>query len=164
MLLPHFAEQFAANTFAACLAAGHDALRRGHDRDAQATLNALDLVAADVDAAAGTRDARQVADGRFSAAILQVHAEDELAFLFLCLVVGDVSLFFQNAGDLGLQLRGRNIQLLMAGPDGVPDARQKICYWVGQTHSFSFIPRSSAIAETCRNVSTVNSGQWTVIS
>jgi hypothetical protein len=40
----------------------------------------------------------------------------------------------------------------MAGPDGIPDARQKICYWVGQTHSFSFIPRSSAVAETSGNV------------
>jgi hypothetical protein len=39
----------------------------------------------------------------------------------------------------------------MAGPDGIPDARQKICYWVGQTHSFSFIPRSSAAAETSGN-------------
>jgi hypothetical protein len=39
----------------------------------------------------------------------------------------------------------------MAGPDGIPDARQKICYWVGQTHSFSFIPRSSAEAETSGN-------------
>jgi hypothetical protein len=40
----------------------------------------------------------------------------------------------------------------MAGPDGIPDARQKICYRVGQTHSFSFIPRSSAAAETSGNV------------
>jgi hypothetical protein len=30
----------------------------------------------------------------------------------------------------------------VARPDRIPDARQKIRYWVGQTHSFSFIPRS----------------------
>jgi hypothetical protein len=30
----------------------------------------------------------------------------------------------------------------MTRPDRIPDPRQKICYWVGQTHSFSFIPRS----------------------
>jgi hypothetical protein len=39
----------------------------------------------------------------------------------------------------------------MASPDGIPDARQKICYWVGQTHSFSFIPRSLTTARTCGN-------------
>ena len=31
----------------------------------------------------------------------------------------------------------------MTRPDRIPDPRQKICYWVGQTQSFSFIPRSS---------------------
>jgi hypothetical protein len=30
----------------------------------------------------------------------------------------------------------------MTRPDCIPDPRQKIGYWVGQTHSFSFIPRS----------------------
>jgi hypothetical protein len=30
----------------------------------------------------------------------------------------------------------------MTRPDRIPDPRQKIGYWVGQTHSFSFIPRS----------------------
>ena len=78
-------------------------------------------------------------------AVLEVHAQDQLAFLFLGLVVRNVALFLENAGNLGLQLRSRHIQLLMAGPDGIPDARQKICYWVGQTHSFSFIPRSSGL-------------------
>ena len=59
-------------------------LRRGHDDDAKSALHALDLVAADVDAAAGTRNARQVADGSFVVrAVLQVHAQNQLAFLFL---------------------------------------------------------------------------------
>jgi hypothetical protein len=39
----------------------------------------------------------------------------------------------------------------MTRPDCIPDARQKICYWIRKTHSFSFIPRSSAKAETCGN-------------
>jgi hypothetical protein len=39
----------------------------------------------------------------------------------------------------------------MTRPDRIPDPRQKIRYWVGQTHSFSFIPRSSAAAETSGN-------------
>jgi len=43
----------------------------------------------------------------------------------------------------------------MTRPDRIPDPRQKIRYWVGQTHSFSFIPRSSVRRggpETCGNV------------
>jgi len=47
-------------------------------------------------------------------------------------------------------------------PDCIPDPRQKIGYWVGQTHSFSFIPRSSAMAETCGNA--YYSEQWSVHS
>ena len=72
----------------------------------------------------------------------KVHAENQPAFLFLGFVVRDIALLLEDAGNLGLQLRSRNIQLLMTRPDCVPDARQKIGYWVGQTHSFSFIPRS----------------------
>src|SRR5208337_4131797 len=62
--LPHFAQQLAAHAFAARLTAGHHALGRGEDANAQTALDALDLVAADVHAAAGTRDARQIADSR----------------------------------------------------------------------------------------------------
>src|SRR6202012_5561910 len=89
----------------------------------------------------------QIADGGFRAGVLQVHAEDSLAFLVLGLEVGDVALFLEDAGNLGLQLRSRYIQLLVAGTDRIPDARQKIGYWISQTHSFSFIPRSLAIFE-----------------
>jgi hypothetical protein len=47
----------------------------------------------------------------------------------------------------------------MTRPDRIPDPRQKIRYWVGQTHSFSFIPRSLPTlvfrdsGRTCGNVS-----------
>ena len=41
----------------------------------------------------------------------------------------------------------------MTRPDRIPNTRQKICYWIGQTHSFSFIPRSPAAhpSGTCGN-------------
>src|ERR1035441_368648 len=120
---------------------------------------------ADVDAAAGTRDARQVADGRFLSAVLQVAAEAELAFLFLGLVIRDVALLLEDAGNLGLQLGSRYIQLLVTCPDCIPDARQKIGYWVGQTHSFSFIPRSSACCRKPAGMpTTVISCQFSVVS
>jgi hypothetical protein len=34
----------------------------------------------------------------------------------------------------------------MTRTDCIPDSRQKICYWVGQTHSFSFISRSLPVS------------------
>src|ERR1019366_6849545 len=162
--LPHFAEHFSAHAFAARLAAGHHALGGRHDGNAEAALDALDLIAADIDAAAGTRDARQVADGRLCAAVLQVHAQNLPALFFLGLVIRDVALFLENAGNLGLQLRSGNIQLLMAGPDRIPNTRQKICYWVGQTHSLSFIPRSPARREPAGMFTTVVSSQFSVLS
>ena len=140
--LPHFAKQLAAYAFTTRLAAGHHAFGRGHDGNAKPALDALDLVAANVDTAPRARDARQVADRRFRAAVLQLDAQHKPAFFFLGLVVRDVALFLEDAGNLGLQLGSRHIQLLMTRPDRIPDPRQKICYWVGQTHSFSFIPRS----------------------
>src|SRR5579871_5481606 len=60
--LPDLAEDFAANTFAASLAARHHTLRRGDNGDSKTTLDAADLVAAHVHAAAGARDTLQVAD------------------------------------------------------------------------------------------------------
>src|SRR6185312_4026982 len=72
--------------------------------------------------------------------------------LFRRLEVGDVALFLENAGNLRLQLRGRNIQFLMTRPYGIANPRQKIRYRIGQTHRFSFIPRSLAATRTCGNV------------
>jgi len=139
------AENLTANALAARLAAGHDTLRGGHDGDAESALDATDLIAANVHAAAGTRDALQVADRRLVVgAVLQVHAENPLTVLLGRLVVGDIALVLEDAGDLRLELRSRNIKLLVTGPDGVADTGQKVCYWIGEVHSFSFISRSLA--------------------
>ena len=116
----------------------------------------LDLIAAKVHAATGTRNALQVADDSLVVgAVLQVHAQHLQAVLFGRLVVGDVALFLQDAGDLGLQLGGGHVKLLVARADGVADARQKVGYWIGEVHSFSFIPRSLgavSLARTSGNV------------
>src|ERR1700679_2949872 len=117
--LPDFAENLAANTFAARLTTCHHTLPRSHDRDTKTALDALDLVLADVHAAAGTRNALQIADRRLIIrAILQVHTQHLLTILFGGLVVGDITLLFQDAGNLRLQLGGRGVELLMAGAVG----------------------------------------------
>src|ERR1700678_4504478 len=135
--LPDFAEDLAADAFAPRLPAGHYAPWRGHDADAEATLHPLDFIAADIDAAARARNARQVANGGFVVgAVLEVDPQ-------------------HCAGNLGLQLRRRNIQLLVARTDGIADARHKVGYWIGQTHSLSSTPRSLRPVfsrRTCGNV------------
>src|SRR5882757_9779296 len=75
-------------------------------------------------------------------AVPDVQAEHCAAILLSRLVVGDVAFFLEDAGDLGLQLRRRYIQLLVPRTDGVADTRHKIGYWISQTHSLSSIPRS----------------------
>src|SRR6185437_8603254 len=153
---PDFAQDFAANAFTPRLPSGHHAARSGHDADAQPALHALDLVAAHIHAAARTRYTRQVADRRFVVrAVLQVNAQHVVAVLFGGLVVGNVAFFLQNARNLGLQLRRRNVQLLVTRPDRIANPRQEICYRIGQTHRFSFIPRSLASARTSGNVLSV---------
>src|ERR1700746_1298107 len=97
---PDFAEDLAADTFAPRLASGHHAARRGKNADAKSTLHALDLVATDVDTAAGTRDTGEVANrGLVVRAVLKVHAKNGAAVLFGRLVVRDVALFLEDAGD-----------------------------------------------------------------
>jgi hypothetical protein len=38
----------------------------------------------------------------------------------------------------------------VARTDRITQARQEICYWIGKTHRFSFIPRSLCSAENLR--------------
>src|ERR1700722_8192237 len=141
--LPDFAEDLAADTFAAGLTAGHDALGGGHDGDAQTTLNAADLVAAKIDSAARTGDALQIADdGLVVGAIRKINADDLHAVLFGRLVVRDVAFLFEDAGNLALELGGWDVEFLVARTDRVANAGQEVGYWISEVHSFSFIPRS----------------------
>src|SRR5436190_3782107 len=103
--LPNFAENLTADAFAAGLTAGHDALRGRHNGDAKATLDAADLIAAEIDTATGARDTLQIADDGFVVwAVLEIDPENLLPILFGGLVVRDVTLFLEDAGDLGLEL------------------------------------------------------------
>ena len=90
-----------------------------------------------------TRNALQIANHSLVVrTVLQVHAQHLLPIFLGSLVVGDVALFLQNAGNLGLQLRSRSVQLLVAGTVRVADTCKKICYGIGEVHRFPFIPRS----------------------
>jgi hypothetical protein len=131
--LPDFAEDLAADTFAAGLTACHDALGGSHDGDAQTTLNTADLVAAKVNSAAGTGHALQIANDSFIVwAILEIDADDLHAVLFGRLVVRDITLLLEDAGNLALELGGGDVELLVTSTDGVADAGQEVGYWISE--------------------------------
>src|SRR5438445_6693689 len=104
-LLPDIAKHFAADAFFARLPTGHHAFRRGEDVDPQPAEDAWNLVASNIYAAPGARNALHVRDGGFVVvAILQVHAQDLAALFFGRLEVGDETFFLEDAGNLQLQL------------------------------------------------------------
>src|SRR5580698_1970759 len=152
--LPNFAENLAANALTARLTTSHDTLRGRHDGDTESTLHAADLILANVHTATRARDALQVADDRLVVrAVLQVYAQNALAAFLDWLVVGDVALFLEDAGDLRLKPRGWNVELLVTRTVCVANTGQKICYWIGQIHRLPFTPRSLLrLRRTCGNV------------
>src|SRR6185503_5192564 len=75
------AEHFAADTGGARLAIGHHALRRRHDRDAEAVHHRRDVVLAFVDAKAGLRHALDLLDDRAPRVIAERDLELGLARL-----------------------------------------------------------------------------------
>ena len=138
------AENFSANTFTASLAAGHNTLRGRHDRDTESTLHAANLFAAKIYPASRTRDALQVADNSLIVrAVLQVHADHLLPILFRQACSSRCNPLPSECGrSLPSTSRQGTSSFLVAGTDGVADAGKEVCYWVGQVHQFSFIPRS----------------------
>src|SRR5204863_8814480 len=101
-------------TVLARLPPGHHATERGQDVDSHAAEHARDLGAPYIYAAPGTRHSRHIRDrGLIIIVVLQVNADDLVAFLFRRLEVRDVALFFQNAGDLRLQVGSGNIYFLV---------------------------------------------------
>src|SRR5665213_200693 len=103
--LPDFAEDLAANTFATSLTTGHYTLGGSHDGNTEATLDTANFIATKIYTATGTRDALQVAnDGFVVRAVLEINADDLLPVFFRRLVVRDIALFFEDAGNLGLEL------------------------------------------------------------
>src|SRR6185369_4655651 len=124
------------------LTTGHDTLRSGQDIDPKTTENARNFGVADVNAAAGTRDAIQLADRSLVViAVLQVDTDDLLSVFFHRLEVADVAFFLQDAGEFELQFVSRNVHLLVTGLNRIANPCQKICYGIGQTHRFLLLNR-----------------------
>src|SRR5580658_8953643 len=154
--LPNIAKQFAAEALPARLASCHHAFRRGQDVDPEATEHPRNLGAAHIDAAARTRHARQIRNHRLIVvAILQIHAQDLVAFFFRRLEVRDIALFLQNAGNLRFQLGGGYVHFLVPRAYRVADARQHVCDRIGQPHRLLLLKplvRSAIPRRTCQQL------------
>src|SRR3954447_9465674 len=137
--LPDETDDFAADALLLGGAARDDAAGGGHDRDAHATEHPLAAVLAGVDAPAGLGHALEVGEDALAAAAVLELDHERLVRLPVGLrdvVVTDVALLLEDAGDLRLQLRVRHLRAIVQRLVGVADAREHVGDWIGQ-HSLS---------------------------
>src|SRR5919205_2839109 len=125
--LVDFRQHLAADVLAAGALARHQAARGRDDVDAVAAEHARYLGRAQVDAPPGLGDAREVRDGAGAARVVaQEDADGAARPLALDDVVVDVALLLEDAGDLQLQLRRRDVHARVLRGDRVAHPRQHV--------------------------------------
>src|SRR5262245_8045672 len=126
--LPHVGQHFAADLLLARLPVGHHAARRRDDRHAHAGQDGRDLLVGHVHPPARRRHAHQPRDHLLVARpILEVHAQRPLLLVLLeHAEVLDEPLGLEDLGHPHLELRGRDVDLLVLGPARVADAREHV--------------------------------------
>src|SRR6266536_4984305 len=141
MCSPDEADDLAADPTLLRRPAGDEARRRGQDRDAHPSQHARQPVLPRVDPAARLGDALQARDDPLAVPTeLEVDDQGIEGFALLHVIVPDVALLLQEAGDLDLHPRARHLGLLVERLVRVPDAGEHVCDRIGQ-HVFS--PTSS---------------------
>src|ERR1044071_5545158 len=140
--LPDLAEDLAADAALGGLGARQDALRRRDDGQSEPAEDPGDLLLVAVDTAAGARDALDAVDDRLAVGrVLEVDPQRSLRlFLVRQRVVADEALTLEDAGDLHLQLRGRELHAVMMRHDPIADPRQHIGYWISHRHCSVLLP------------------------
>src|SRR5204863_2118347 len=107
--LEHLADDFAADIGGTRLGVGHDAARRGQDRDAESVEVARQLADLRIDAAARSGDALDLLDDRTAVVVLQLDAKLLHAGpQFLFEPAADVALALENIEHVGAQARSRS--------------------------------------------------------
>src|SRR6266480_734326 len=141
---PDEADDLAADAALGGGARRDQAVGRGQDCRAHPTEDAREAVLAGIDAAAGLGDALEIGDHTLAvAAELEVdHERVVSAVLLLVLlarvvilgaddpVVADVALLLEEAGDVRLQARARDLHALVERAVRVLDPREHVCDWV----------------------------------
>src|SRR5688572_136500 len=135
--LPDEREDFAAQLRLTRLLAGHDALARADDDDAQAAQHARDLGLACIDAQARLADPLEAGDDRdLPVDVLEGQAQDRGRSVLVLVDLGDEALVLEDPRDLTLRPRRRHDHFRVACPRCVPDAREHVRDRVGDVHTF----------------------------
>src|SRR5205814_7479970 len=133
MRSPDEADDLAADSQLLRGSAGDEPRRRGQDRDAHPAQHARPTVLARVDPPTRLGDALQARDDPLAVpAELEVDDQGIEGFALLDVVVPDVALLLQEAGDLHLHPRARHLGLLVERLVRVPDAGEHVCDRIGQ--------------------------------
>src|SRR5512140_1564244 len=132
---PHRADDFAADAALLRVVAGEEALRGGDDGDAEAAEDLGKLVLPRVEAPAGLARPRQPVDDRVPrVVVLQVEPQQASAPVVHDLEVLDVTLVLEDAGQLDLEARRRDVGLLVPGGQRVSEAREEIGDGIADVH------------------------------
>src|SRR3954469_23291502 len=135
--LPDEGHHFAADSTLLRGAARDETGRGRKDRDAHPAEHARKTILPGVDPAARLRHALQAGDDPLAvAAELEIDDQGIEGLALLDVVVPDVALLLQEAGELHLHLRARHGGLLVERLVGVPDAGEHVCDRICQ-HVFS---------------------------
>src|SRR5690606_5282719 len=124
--LEYVAEDLAADVLLTRPPVGHDALRRGEDRDAEAVGHGLELLDRRVDAAAGLRHAGDLANRRLAIRILQLDLELRLAAAFDARVAADIPFLRQHVEDARAQVGSRRDDFRLPPHLRIADAGQHV--------------------------------------
>src|SRR5882672_3450575 len=127
-------QHFAAGAGRARLGVGHDALRRGYDRDAQAAQHLGQLVLTAIDPQARTADALDAVDDGTAVVILELDRQGALRAGGIDAVPAYVTLVLQHLEDGELQLRSTHTHRGLARGLRVANTRQKIGNRISHAH------------------------------
>src|SRR3569833_4012007 len=133
--LPDVGEDFAAHAVALGLPVGLQAAGRRDDRDAQPAENGRQFGRFCVDPQTGLGDAPQAGDAPLTVrAVLEFDDEVLVLFARLVVVARDVALALEDLGDVRLELRVRELDLVVVRRVRVTQTRQEVCDGVGHRH------------------------------
>src|SRR2546423_909758 len=134
--LPDEGDHFAADAALLRGTARDETGRRREDRDAHPAEHARKAVLPGVDPAARLRHALQAGDDPLAvAAELEIDDQRIEGIALLHVVVADVALLLEEAGDVDLHPRGRHRGVLVQRLVGVADAGEHVCNRIGQHRS-----------------------------
>src|SRR5438046_6532106 len=146
---PDEADHLAADALLLRGTARDQTVRGGQDRDAHAAEDARQPVLACVDAAARLRHPLQVRDHALAAAaVLEVDDERLVGAAVLDVVVANVALLLEQAGDLLLDPRVRHLHVVVERAIRVADSAEHVGNGISQHRFFSSVSRAKRSGQT----------------